>query len=530
MTRKIFMNGNIYTFNLMQPKVDTVVVDNGKIIDLGSHNDMLLQWGRRGTELIDLQGKMVTPGLIDSHLHLSGIAFKFLELNLTDVLSKKEMLQKIKEKTSSLPKDRWLIGMGWDENVFTDGGIPTIAELDHVAPHHPIFLKRICHHAFLVNSIALDRCGYHPQIVVPAGGRIELDPYTKKPTGLILESASDLFTKCIPPYTYNELKNSLSLAIDEVVNNGLTSVHTNDPLYLGGFDQTYQMYDELLNKEGKNLRCHLLIDHHFLSRLSERKMYTGFGNEKLQIGAIKLFADGAFGQRTALLSEPYDDSPNHFGKAIYDQEELWEIIRKVRSHSLPVAVHTIGDQALTNVLDILDQFPAISYRDRLIHVSLLRDDLIKRLSVPTRVVDIQPRFIVGDFPWLKHRLGKKRWKNTYKWKSLLTAGVLCAGGSDAPIEPVNPLLSIHAAVTRRDPKHVGHGWNVQEQLSMKEALQLYTIGGAYATNEEHIKGTIARGKRADMTVFSKDLFSLEHMDELLTTKISMTIIDGHIQS
>ena len=529
MTRKIFTNGAIYTLDASQPIVESVVVEKGRIVDLGSHEDMLLQWGREGDKVIDLQGKMVTPGLIDSHLHLSGVAFNFLDLNLTGVKSKDEMLEKIRQKAHSVAPGMWLIGMGWDENLFTEGGIPTLEELDYVAPHCPIYLKRICHHAFLVNSKALEMSQYHASNDVPTGGTVVLDRRTNKPTGLLLESASQLITKYIPERTCQELKDGLQHAMQFAMKKGLTSVHTNDPAYLGGLDQTYRLFNELINQEGQGLRCNLLIDYPYLHQLKERGMYAGFGNEKLQIGAIKIFADGAFGRRTALLSEPYHDQANQFGDAMYDQETLYQVVRDIREHSMPLAVHTIGDRALEHVLDILDQFPKVEFRDRIIHTSLVREDLVYRLADPSRIADIQPRFVVGDYPWVKERVGDKREKYLYAWKTLLGSGVLCAGGSDAPVEPVDPLLGIHAAVTRRSPGDSHQGWNAKEKLSMLEAVKLFTVGGAYATNEENHKGSISRGKLADFTVYSNDLFKMENPDELLDTEIEMTIIDGEIK-
>lgn len=528
MSKKIFTKGKIYTFDKNHPVVESVVVENGKIVDLGSHKDMVLQWGRNDAEMIDLQGKMATPGLIDSHLHLSGVAFQFLDLNLTGVSSKREMLEKIREKASTTPSEKWLSGMGFDENLFDDGGIPTIQELDEVAPHCPVFIKRICHHAFLVNSKALEMVDYHASMEVPPGGSVVLDPDTKKPTGLLLESASKLVTDRMPERTYAELKHGLELAMKHLMERGLTSVHTNDTKYLGGLDQTYKLYDELINEEKKGLRCNLLIDYPYLNRLKEKGMHAGYGNESLQIGAIKIFADGAFGRRTALLSEPYQDAPGEYGEAMHDEETLFQMVKEAREHSMPIAVHTIGDQAVENVLQVLDQFPSVNYRDRIIHVSLLRKDLIRRLANPTLVADIQPRFVVGDFPWIQDRLGEERIQYLYAWKSLLSAGVLCAGGSDAPVEPVDPLLGIHAALARRNPKESHGGWVEKEKLSIKEALEIFTIGGAYATNEENIKGTLSRGKLADMTVFSNDLAAIEHADELLNTEADMTIIGGDI--
>lgn len=529
MAKTIFTNGTIYTLDEMQPLAEAVVVENGRIVDVGTHAEMTLQWGRDGSHIVDLQGRTVTPGLIDSHLHLSGVAFNFLDLDLTGVKSKQDMLDKLRSKANNVPAGKWLVGMGWDENLFTEGGIPTLEELDFAAPHCPIYLKRICHHAFLVNSKALEVSGYQPTIQVPAGGTVVLDPITKKPTGTILESASKLFTKHIPDKSYEELKSGLEKAMNFAVKKGLTSVHTNDPAFFGGFEKTYRMYDELINQEGKGLRCNLLIDYPYLQALKAKGMYAGYGNEKLQIGSIKIFADGAFGRRTALLSEPYHDQPDAYGDAMLSQEKLYEIVKNAREHGMPIAVHTIGDQALENVLDVLDQFPSVEYRDRIIHVSLVRPDLIKRLAVPSRIADIQPRFVVGDYPWIKERLGDTREQYLYAWKSLLAEGVICAGGSDAPVEPVDPLLGIHAAVTRRAPWDSHEGWNAGEKLSIQEAVRLFTVGGAYATNEEALKGTISRGKLADMTVYSKNLFQLEDPDELLQTSVEMTIIGGEVQ-
>jgi predicted amidohydrolase YtcJ len=529
LTRTIFTNGRICTFGADKPLVEAVVVENGRIMETGTHTDMLLQWGREGTKVIDLAGKMVTPGLIDSHLHLSGVAFNLLDLDLVGVRSKGEMLEKIKARARDLAPGTWLVGMGWDENLFTDGTIPSMEELDQAAPHCPIYLKRVCHHAFLVNSKALKLSQYHPSMDVPPGGTVVLNPDTGKPTGLLLESASKLVTKHIPEKSYEELKQGLKQAMQFAISKGLTSVHSNDPSWLGGLDQTYRMYDELINQEGQGLRCNLLIDYPFLKELKERGMYAGYGNDRLQIGAIKIFADGAFGRRTALLSEPYSDAPGQFGDTMLTQEELYEIVKRSREHSMPIGVHTIGDQALENVLDVLDQFPRVAYRDRIIHASLVRGDLIRRLQDPSRIADIQPRFVVGDYPWILERLGPEREAYLYPWKTLLNAGVLCAGGSDAPVEPVNPLLGLHAAVTRRAPGDTHEGWNGKEKLSMLEALKLFTIGGAYATNEEHLKGTLTSGKLADMTVYSENLLEMKDPDGLLTTAIEMTIINGEIQ-
>lgn len=523
----IFTNGRFYTFDPSTPTAESVVVQDGKIVDLGSQQDMLQQWGGPDTIIKDLQGKMVTPGLIDSHLHLSSIAMLFQNMDLSGLTSKQQLMQMIKQKAEQTPPNEWVLGRGWDDNRFTDGGLPTIEELDEVSPHCPLFLPRVCGHVTLVNSKALEIAGYTPETEIPSGGTVVLDAHTNKPTGLLLETAADIVEKHIPQPTYEQFKDLLRQAIHYAMKCGLTSVHTEDLRTFGGLDQTWKLYDELLNEEKLGLRCNLLIYYPHVKRLVERGMCAGYGNETLQIGAVKIFADGSFGGRTAYLSEPYTDDPGNVGSVIHEPDRLYELVKEARDAKMPIAVHTIGDEALTLVLDTLDQFEPVRYRDRMIHTSLLRPDLLERLKKPSIVADIQPRFVVGDFPWITERISEKRASYTYMWKSMLDAGIMCAGGSDAPIEPLEPLLGIHATVTRRAPQDTHEGYYPEQNLSVEDAIRLFTYGGALATNEEAVKGTISRGKYADMTVYSKNLLEIEP-DEILTTEIEMTIIGGKV--
>lgn len=529
MMRIIYTNGLLYTMNRIQPLVESVVIENGRFIDMGDTETMLSFWKTRNTEVIDLQGKAGTPGLTDSHLHLSMVADSFVNLDLTGTTTKQSMLRKVQEKAQTLKPNEWLVGGNWDENLFTDGSIPSIKELDNVAPENPLLLHRICRHAAVTNTKALEVSQYHASISVPQGGTIGLDEITKEPTGLLLESATELITKHIPTRSDEDWIRAMRKSIQFAQKQGLTSVHTNDSLYLGGLDKTIKFYNLLINEEQLGLRTNLLINHEFLDELKANRMYPGFGNDFLQIGAIKLFADGAFGRRTALLSEPYSDDTTNYGEAMFDEEELTDIMRRARELHFPVAVHAIGDQALDNVLNALDKFPTTPYRDRIIHTPFVTEEQISRLASTSRIADIQPRFLASDFPWVADRLGPERTKQSYTWKTLLRNGVRCAGGSDAPIEPLNPLLGIHAAVMRKTPGDTHHGYNPTEKLTMTEAMRLFTEYPAYATNDETKKGTIARGKFADITIFSKNPFTMEDADELLDTEVEMTIINGEIK-
>ncbi|WP_175453965.1 amidohydrolase [Psychrobacillus sp. OK028] len=527
--KTIFINGQIYTMNPKEPIVQSIFTQNERIVDMGSNEEILLQWGRNGAEIIDLEGRTVLPGLIDSHLHISSVGINSLELDLTNVKTTDDLLDSIRRWAVNMKTGEWILGRGWDENIFPDKRIPSIEELDKVSPNNPLFLPRICGHAFLVNSIALKESGYYPHMDIPYGGTIVLNPTTKKPNGLLLETASAIVSKHIPTKSYEQLKIALQAGLQQAVSLGLTSIHTNDPNYLGGARQTYKLFDELINHDGIGPRSNLLIDYDYLEEMKTSGMRTGYGNDKVMIGAIKLFADGALGGRTAHLSEPYLDDPDNVGNAMYDNEVLFQLIRDIRLQGMPVAIHTIGDQALIDVLDILDQFKPSKYRDRLIHVSVLNERLIKRLSSPNRIVDLQPKFVSSDFPWIEDRIGKQRARFAYPFKSLLENGVISAGSSDAPIEPLNPLLGIHAAITRRKAGENHDGYNEQEKLSMYEAIHLFTVGGAYATNEENLKGTLERGKLGDMTVLSHDPFQMDSPDELLTTRAEMTVIGGEIR-
>ncbi|MGG1661538.1 amidohydrolase [Brevibacillus sp. NRS-1366] len=528
MTTAIFTNGRIYTGDSRHLFVQSVVVRDGLVHDLGSNADMILQYKTGDAQVIDLQGCTATPGLIDSHLHLGWLGLTFLQLDLGKARSKDEMLVLIKQKANETEANQWIQGFGWDENLFVGGGgIPTIEELDQVAPHCPILLARVCGHAYLVNSKALELSGYHRDMEVPAGGLIMHDPVTQKPTGMLLETASNLITKHIPKPDYEQLKDSLRSSIRYAMAHGLTGAHTEDLRELRGLAQTYRLYDELINGEELALRCNLLVYYPHMHELRDLQMHAGYGNSHVQIGAVKIFADGALGRRTAFLSAPYADDPSTSGYPVHEQDELTELVRQARSLGMPIAVHTIGDKALEMVLDSFDQFPAIAYKDRLIHTQILRPDLLERLKHPNRIADIQPRFLAGDFPWVIDRVGEERIQHSYIWKTMMDYGIICAAGSDTPVEPIDPLLGIHAAVTRKAPGDTHGGYMHEEKLTMQEAIHLFTVGSAQVTNEDHVKGTLSRGKYADMTVYSKDLFSMDP-DELLSTQVVMTVIGGKV--
>ncbi len=530
--KTLFYNARFITLDPQLPQVEAVYVENGKIAALGTRENMFLQFGRDDVKRVDLEGAFAIPGLVDNHLHLPAHGMKLSMLDFSEVTSKQEMLNLLRERVRKTPEGEWIQGLNWNENRFEDRAIPTLAELDEIAPNHPLFLTRICYHTFLVNSRAYKSAGIGANTPDPEQGAFGRDG-SGRLNGLVYENASQIFIEIQPQPSYDELKEYVRLGMEDALKKGLTGVHTEDLRYILRLDWLEQIYRELV-EEGYHLRSHHLIYHPFLDELKERGMHTGYGDEWWRIGAVKIFSDGSIGGRTAYLSRPYHDQPQTLGMPIHSQEELNEIILKARCQKMPVAVHAIGDGAAELVITAMETNPAEKfvpepYRDRLIHAQVMRPDLIERLKRLRAVVDIQPRFTVSDFPWVKERLGVERLDHAYAWKTLIDAGLKCGGGSDAPIEPIEPLWGIHATVTRRLPGEQHEGYLAEQKLTMQQALQLFTLGSAYTAGEERSRGSLTPGKYADITVLDRNILDESFdPDDLYKTEVCMTITNGYI--
>ncbi|MBL0386519.1 amidohydrolase [Tumebacillus sp. ITR2] len=522
----IFTNARVYTMDSTQPRAEAIAVREGRILAVGSNADIRLQFASADAQVIDLDGATVLPGLIDNHLHVSNHGLKLSQLDFSNVTSAEDMLRLIREWAARAQQDEWVVGIGWNENNFADRHIPTLAELDEAAPHHPIFLTRICNHAFLTNTKGFGRAGVHSNSSDPSDGAYGRDEAGHF-TGMIFENAYRPFRAAIPKMSYDELKSALRLGVQDALRHGLTSVHTEDLRYLGGWANTWNMYRELIVGEDLRLRANHLVYYEFLDEFIESGMTTGDGDEWVNVGAVKMFADGAMGGRTALMSFPYPDAPHTHGTAILSQDEMNDIARRAAAHGMPIAVHAIGDGATDIVLNAMEQNPVATHRHRLIHAQVLRPEQIERMKKfgDSLALDLQPRFVPSDFPWVKERIAEHYWPTSYAWKTLLEAGLLCGGGSDAPIEPIEPLLGIHAAVTRRKPNETHEGYGPEQKLSIEQALHLFTIGGTYATREEDVKGTITAGKFADLTILDGDIMTSEP-DAILETNVIRTVIGG----
>jgi predicted amidohydrolase YtcJ len=519
--KRLWTNGTIYTMESPTTTVEAILVENGKVIEIGEK----AQLQAVADEVIDLQGATMYPGFVDSHLHIIGYGDALQRLDVSDVKSGTQLLEKVQLAAKDLQPGEWLIGDGWNENQFTDEHIPTKEELDAVC-ENPLLLNRICHHVVLVNSAALKSAQLANNVAEVEGGKIGRHSNGEL-NGLFYEQATNLITSAL--MTEGEdyvasLKKSLTLAIEKMHSYGLTGGHTEDMSYYGSFENPLTAFNEVVGEQ-KNFRVHLLRHHMVFEEMMEKKAsYAEF----VEAGAMKIFADGSFGGSTAALLEPYTNDQKNNGLLIHTDEQMEHYFRLARNYEEAVAIHCIGDAALEQVLNCIEKYPApVGKRDRLIHCCLVTEEQLTRMKQLPVILDLQPAFVPSDFPWVLDKLGHSREGHLYAWKTFLDAGLMCAAGTDAPIEAISPLETIYAAVERKKAKDTHEGYGKEQKLTRYEAVKMYTIGSAQAICKEHERGMIKIGYDADFSVFDRDLFE-GTTEEMLKAKALQTVVAGEI--
>lgn len=517
--KTLWHGGKIYTMATEGETVEAVLVSDSKIEKIGTYDDLKSLADKE----VDLKGKVMYPGFVDSHMHMIGHGEKLLRVDLSKIESAEEMKEQLIRSTKDLSPDNWFIGEGWNENNFPDRKIFHRLELDEISAS-PMMLKRVCRHAVLANSSALKLAGITKETPDPEGGIIVRDN-DGEPTGYLLDAAQDLVANQVPEMSEEYLTHALQTSVENLLSLGLTGAHTEDMGYYGrDYTKPLQAFKNVIGGKVK-FRANLLRAH---SQFENMMANASYAEPFIDPGAMKIFADGSIGGRTALLSKPYNDDPSTSGVAIHSDEELKQLVSIARKHGEAVAIHVIGDLAMEKALDAIEAHPvAQGKRDRLIHAMVLREDLVERMEKLAVILDLQPSFVSSDFPWVIERLGEERITWSYAWKSLVDRGLICAGGSDAPIEEVDPLEGIYAAVARRKPYDTHEGYMPQEKLSRFEAIQLYTSGSAAAICKEHERGLIAADFDADFSVFDRDLFAGEP-EQIVEAKVEMTVVAGEI--
>ncbi len=520
--KQLWHGGTIYTMERENETVEAVLVEDDKIIAVGPKDELK---GQADKEM-DLQGATMYPGFVDSHLHMIFTGQKLIRLDLSNAKSTEEMLEMISVAAKNTPDDQWLFGESWNENNFADKRIPTKDELDAIRKG-PIILNRVCHHVVLCNSAVLEASGISEQSESPAGGEIGRTKEGKL-NGLLYDRAADFANNVVPregEAYIDSLTKELNLTVDTMLSYGVTGGHTEEMHYFGNFMNPLTAYRRVIG-EKHHFRVNLLRHNAVFKQMMEANLE--FDEPFIEPGAMKIFADGALGGSTAALSKPYADNPENSGLLIQTDEELENLVKLAREYDEVIAVHMIGDASAEQILNVIEKYPAPKgKRDRLIHGSVLRKDLIDRMAKLPVVIDAQPAFVSSDFPWIIDRLGEERLEYVYPWKSLLDNGVMCAAGTDSPVEDVNPLVSIYAAVERKKPYAEGNGYIPEQKITRYEAIRMYTVGSAQVISKENERGLIKPGYVADFSIFDKDLFE-GSTEDMLEAKAVKTVVAGRV--
>lgn len=529
----ILTNGNIITIENEIPKAEAIAIKDERIIAVGSKKDIEKYKGEE-TKEIDLQGKTALPGLIDAHIHFPLLGQRLKQLYLDNTTNFQQVLDIVADQVKKAKPGEWITGRGWHTVYWKTKEYPDNSELNKISPDNPVFLIGMATHAALVNEKALQLAGITKKTPDPPGGQILKNPQTGEPTGILLEKAQDLVSKLFPPETDELIKENIKLSIQTALKMGLTEVH--DPGV--GYD-IIKVYKELLEEDELNIRLYVMFlvpdGGKILEEFIKHPPEIGLGNNKMTLRCIKVFVDGALGARGAALLEPYSDSPEDTGLIRNSEEEIYKVVSKSMKAGYQVAIHAIGDRGNRIVLDAIEralkEVPTEDHRMRIEHAQILSPEDIPRFAKLGIIPSMQPIHCPMDMGFTEDRVGPKRVKGAYNWKSLLKSGARIAGGSDTPAFPVHythPLWGIYAAVTRQDNQgNPPGGWYPEERVTRLDALKMYTINAAYAAFEEDIKGSLAPGKLADLTILSKDILSIPE-SEILETEVLMTIVGGRI--
>ncbi len=521
----LLINGNIYTLDVNKPRAEAIVIKEGYIVAVGQSSELNDRYNAE--KIIDLNGKVVIPGLIDAHAHMFGFGQMLNSLMLAGITSDKEIAELVAKKGNDISPGEWIYGRGWDQTLWSEKKFPTKDLLDSVAPHNPVILGRIDGHAIWVNSKTLEMARITSATNDPPGGKIIRD-ISGNPTGVLIDKATELVEKIVPPPTDVEVEQSILLAVEECLKAGLTEVHD-----MGLNSQTIRAYKKLADEQKLRIRIYGAIDapSSTWDEFSEKGPLLNYGNGMLTIRAVKMYADGALGSRGAALVENYSDDPGNRGLTLIDDSTMETVTRRAIQKNFQVCIHAIGDRANHIVLNMYEKLLGMNNKDlrfRIEHAQVLLPDDIVRFKKLNVLPSMQPIHATSDMDWAEARLGSQRIKGAYAWKSLINSGAIIPAGSDFPNDIMQPLWGFYAAVTRmdQDGKPEG-GWHPEECMSRDEALKSFTTWAAFAAFKEKEKGTIEVGKCADLTIISQDIMTIP-ANEILNTEIDMTIIAGKI--
>jgi len=517
--RQLFFNGIIITMDENQPIVEAVGIQNDKIIAVGELEDVKKLLGKEYIAT-DLMGKTLLPGFIDSHMHPMSFMYVLMNLDLSTITSLKELQEFLKKTAEKKGIGEVIFGFKLKEEMFDIPEMPNRWDLDVACPDNPVFILRYDGHIGIANTKALDLVGITTETKVPKGGEIRKNK-TGELTGIISENALGVLYATIAKYRSSNppnIKETAKKAFKLLAKKGITSFHgittpqRDIPLYQMIQNEILQSWYSLVS----------IVDPSKFVELQRQKLDSKKEDSKFKTRCWKGYFDGTFGAKTAFMHEPFSDAPEKSGFTVISKEKMFHKMKIIHENGFQIGIHAIGDKGNRVLVDLykklLEESPKDNHRHRIEHASMLTEDVIKDIKKYNLIVACQPPFINSEHTWLEKRLGKKRCKYTYPFKSIIDAGIIMASGSDSPIEDPDIISGLHALVTR-------NGFVPEQCLKIEEALKTYTINGAYAAFEENIKGSIKVGKLADLVILDKNPLEIDK-DHIKDIQVLETIIRG----
>ena len=524
----VLVNGKVWTGDRERPWAEAVAVGGQKILAVGTTAE-IRKLSPSVMKLVDLGGALVLPGFIDSHTHFLAGGFALKSLQLHGAKSREEFIARVAAKAREFGPGRWILDGNWDEEQFSPPELPHRDWVDAVTPDNPVCVSRIDLHSVLANAVALKLAGITKDTPAPPGGEIVKDPATGEPTGLLKDTAADLVFAKIPEPSFAEKLEAAEASLRHAAEHGVTSVHEMADA------ASFEVFQELARRGRLTARVHVYIPVTEVETLARLRTEQRPGDDRLQLAGLKGFVDGSLGSATAYFFEPYTDAPGTSGLLhgqMFPEGVMEKRILEADRAGLQVAIHAIGDRANALVLDIFERAAAANgprdRRWRVEHAQHLRPADIARFGRLEVVASVQPYHLIDDGRWAERKIGPERARTTYAFESLRRAGARLAFGSDWTVAPLDPVLGIYAATTRRtlDGEHPG-GWTPEEKVSVEEAVRAYTVNGAWVEFAESSKGTIGPGKLADLVVLDRDIFAVPP-EEIAGAKVVMTVFDGKI--
>lgn len=528
----VYINGNIYTMDEDQPTAAALAVKGQKLIFVGGNEGAKAYIGNN-TKVTDLKGKTVIPGLMEGHMHLPMLGENLLKVDAF-WKPKAEILAAVKAEAAKVKPGEWITGFGWNNTIWEDKAYPTRADLDAVAPDNPVVLERTDGHMIWVNSKALELAGITKESKDPQGGEILRDA-AGNPTGCLTDTAGEPVQKIIPALSAEREKEAILKAQSQLLSYGFTSI-----MDAGSNLAMINLFHDLYKEEKMKIRLYSLIggdwggtigdaERNYIANNPPKKQLYG---NRLSINAVKFFADGSLGSRSAALIKDYSDRPDHKGNYKFTEQQIYDEMKDAYNKGYQIATHAIGDGAINQVINtyekLMKEYPRNDARLRIEHFQVAQVSDIKRIADLKILPAMQPTHATSDKTMAEDRIGKDRMAGAYAWRKVIDSGNLIIGGSDAPVELVNPYHGLYAAVTRMDRAGQPEGgWYIGEAMTREETLKAFTIWTAYGQFEEDLKGSLETGKLADFVVIDRDYMKCP-ANQIKDIQALTTVLGGEV--